>query len=192
MQGETRDWRTVKTRQSFKGSEQSDSIIGSETSKNKLSGLDGYDLLTGGKASDRLSGGAHADVLNGNAGKDRILGGTGDDWINGGRGADSIKGGAGQNKFIYTSIDDSPSRLKSDTITKANFDGQDKIDVSGIIGDSSQFSFIGKKDFSGSGAEFRLDGDFLVGDLDGDGNGDFYLGFKKTDLASLSQSDFVI
>lgn len=192
MKGENRDWRTAKTRQSFKGSEQSDSIIGSEASKNKLNGLNGYDLLTGGKASDRLSGGAHADVLNGNAGKDLILGGPGGDWINGGRGADSIKGGAGQNKFIYTSIDDSPSRRKSDTITKANFEDQDKIDLSRITGDSSQLSFIGKKDFTGSGVEFRLDGNFLVGDLDGDGNGDFYLGFKKTDLASLGQSDFVV
>ena len=191
-QGETRDWRSVKTRQSFKGSAQSDSIIGSETSKNKLSGLNGYDLLTGGKASDRLSGGAHADVLSGNAGRDRIFGGTGDDWINGGRGADSIKGGKGQNKFIYTSLDDTPTRRKSDTISKANFNGQDKIDVSRIVEDSSQFSFIGEEGFSGSGAEFRLDGNFLIGDLDGDSNGDFYLEFKKTDLSSLSQSDFII
>jgi hypothetical protein len=178
-------------RQSLTGTSQSDNIRGSATASNLLSGRNGFDLLSGGSNTDELNGGAHADVLIGGAGNDELNGGIGGDWLNGGEGRDLLIGGSGADRYIYESVSDSGLRKSADTISEANFNNQDKIAVSRLLNEGSRFQFINDQGFTGKAGEFRLDGNSLTGDLDGDQQGDFSIRFRKSTLSFLGSEDFI-
>jgi hypothetical protein len=80
-------------------------------------------------------------------------------------------------------------------------DGLDFIDLSGIdanqntVGDDA-FTIIGGQDFSGQAGELQItNGTTIRGDVDGDGNADFYFDFRDgfyTNSVVLTEGDFVL
>jgi len=144
------------------GSEFNDTISGNNAD-NRLSGWTGDDVVNGGggddliygdhsisevgenpvtynyddptvftPGNDTLNGGSGEDLIYGNGGDDTIDGGAGADTIVGGLGADFIVGGAGADTFVYTSAAESSS-TPFDTLSAANFNGQDIIDLTTAV-----------------------------------------------------------
>lgn len=120
----------------------------------------GADSLDGGSGRDSLYGGADADVLLGGDGDDLLLGGDGNDVLRGDGGRDTLNGGTGLDRFVYTTIAQSPAGALRDVI--AGFDGVggttagERIDLSGIdarpmIAGNQAFVFIGTAAFSAAG-----------------------------------------
>ncbi len=182
-----------------------DVIYGDEGNDNIYSGLgadqsyggNGHDLLNGDVGNDRLYGEAGRDTLYGGQGDDTLSGGTGDDNLVGGAGRDSLFGGSGTDRFIFNSVDDSPTFL-GDTINDFQ-KGYDKINLSAIdskawmAGDQS-FSFVGGGPLAGAGGSlqaFKYNGGTVVnGDVDGNGIADFQV--FVAGVTSLTASDFIL
>ena len=133
-------------------------------------------VLTG---ISRIEGGLGADTLIGSAGSDVISGGSGKDLLTGGLGADT---------FVFAAASAS-LKATSDVITDFTT-GVDHIDLSLIdantllTGDQA-FAFVGHALFTHTAGELRLVGAGagfaqLLGDLNGDGIGDFALRFALT------------
>jgi Ca2+-binding RTX toxin-like protein len=156
-----------------------------------LNGLGGNDTLNGGVGNDSLSGGDGNDTLIGSSGDDTLDGGAGNDTLLGGQGKDTLTGGAGIDTFKFQALNELRGPNDSyfaaysgsnDQIT--DFAANDIIDLSGIDANSNQagnqaFIFIGNGLFSGLEGELRIDASFggtgLSGDIDGDGQADFYI-----------------
>ncbi|MEE3099610.1 MAG: calcium-binding protein, partial [Pseudomonadota bacterium] len=94
---------------------------------NGLGGDDGVDAteLLCSDVSVVADGGAGNDVLTGGGADDALTGGTGDDRLDGGLGDDLLTGGAGADVFVFSAGDD--------TVTDFA-DGEDLIDMSGLLG----------------------------------------------------------
>jgi Ca2+-binding RTX toxin-like protein len=138
-------------------------------------------------------------VIGGRA-DDSIIGGAKGDYLVGGQGADVLTGGGGRDFFAYTATADS-TFAKSDTIT--DFTKLDKIDLTQIDADgnaangNSAFTFIGSGNFTGKAGELRafeaVAGKwFVVGDTDGDGNGDIVIQVTVIDNQPIVASDFFL
>lgn len=128
------------------------------------------DAFTGGAFDDRISGNRGGDALAGGAGDDNLRGDNGDDTLAGGDGADLLFGGAGNDRLFGGEGDDTfVLGLKDvgDRDRVRDFAAGDRIDLSAF-----DASFIGGDDFSGEGAEVRLEGNVLTADVDGDGAAD--------------------
>ena len=152
----------------------------------KLDGGDGNDTILGGQGNDTAAGGAGDDILRGEDdndslaggdGADGLNGGNGNDRLNGGTGDDSLTGGDGKDIFAF----DDGSGTDSILDFRRN---QDKFDLSDIDANTNAagdqgFAWIGAGAFTGVAGQLRSyqEGGFnyLAGDVDGDGVGDFLI-----------------
>jgi serralysin len=104
----------------------------------------GTDRVTG---FEIVQSGSGSDTIIGNAGFNLLYGNDGDDVLIGGGGKDELFGGGGSDVFTYKSVADSGLIVtKRDVLS--DFEGSDKIDLSGIdamSGGTSNdaFTFIG-------------------------------------------------
>ncbi len=110
-----------------------------EVGENPLSYQYDNPLLMFDAGNDTLSGGGGDDAIYGNGGDDFLDGGAGDDTLVGGAGADTLVGGGGDDQFVYLSGADS-SGVSFDTISGANFNSHDVIDVPVAVTSYSTFA----------------------------------------------------
>ncbi|MCB1444886.1 MAG: hypothetical protein KDJ87_03535 [Rhizobiaceae bacterium] len=156
--------------------------------------------IVGSNFADTIQGDAAGNALSGNKGKDILIGDAGNDRLIGGAGADDLTGGADADRFVYLSVKDSTVKQKGqDIIHDFNRAEKDKIDLSAIDANSKashdqDFSFIGKKDFSGKAGQLRFektdDGSYVYGDVNGDRKADFAIHFD--DALSFKGADFML
>lgn len=152
-------------------------------------GQAGDDTIDGAQGADVLHGGAGDDVLYGGRGKTHLYGGLGDDQLLGdghrnnywaGKGADGVFLEVGSKDVVhYNSVDGSCDAFGIDFMTPFQT-GEDILDLNKIDADTNTpeddtFKFIGEHEFSGKAGELRREGDFLYGDVNGDGAADFIL-----------------
>jgi VCBS repeat-containing protein len=105
-----------------------------------IRGGSGRDIIFGDNGSGGSAGGN--DLIEGGRGNDLLFGEGGNDTLGGGRGLDIMDGGAGNDVFAFTNREDS-NGWDADLIR--NFvKGQDKIDLTGALGDQA-FKFCGTK-----------------------------------------------
>lgn len=176
IRGQVFDARTDGIR--LRGTDGGDDYVGSRY-RDKIKGGDGGDGLQGGGGRDLLDGGGGGDALLGGGGNDRLLGGSGSDSLRGGSGDDILFSGSGRDTV---SGDGGADVFVSFTRREANKDqitdfrsGVDRFDFSRFMDGAD---FIGNDDFTGGGgAELRYtrNNGRLSGDLDGDGDADFFV-----------------
>ena len=131
-----------------------------------------------------LIGSAFNDTLTGSAVANTLIGG---------RGADMLSGGAGADTFVFKSIQDTPMG-GGDHILDFSSSEHDRIDFSQIDANTrttgnDAFTFIGGAAFSHTPGELHFTGNWLAGDLDGDGTEDFQI---HVNAAVLHASDFIL
>jgi Ca2+-binding RTX toxin-like protein len=144
------------------------------------------DLMYGFGGNDTLNGGRERDLLFGGFGDDLLIGGTDKDVLVADAGKDRLRGGTGADAFHFLDrlADASPSAVfqQRDTVLDFSLKDKDHLDLSGMDAndneaDEQSFSFIGKRDFSGTAGELRFEmkknDTFVYGDTDGDGDANF-------------------
>ncbi|MDP2902536.1 MAG: calcium-binding protein [Methylovulum sp.] len=129
-----------------------------------LNGTNAGEKLTGGAGNDTLSGLSGNDTLIGGDSHDVLFGGDGNDILDGGLGADTLAGGGGADTFRFTKPDDF-SLNGGDSIN--DFGGGDQIAVA-----FQGASYIGDAPFSGVPGQYRVSGDNVAFDFDGDKTSD--------------------
>ena len=164
------------------GDRGSDTLFG-QNAADRLIGGGEKDILWGRGGNDLLQGGAGADRLFGQAGADDLQGGDGNDRLQGGAGQDLLAGGSGADLFIFDDGEFAGTGYASaDRIADFSAAAGDRIDLRAVdastAGSGDQaFAFIGRAAFSGTAGELRYLTNganmLLVGDVDGDGAGDF-------------------
>jgi serralysin len=97
------------------------------------SGFD--DQLVGDSLNNVLTGGGGDDILRGNDGKDELIGGLGADSLNGGVGKDRLTGGLGADLYVWGAV--ALLIANADAITDYTFAEGDKIDLQGLVPDTS-------------------------------------------------------
>lgn len=161
-----------------------DRLVGS-TGADHLLGAGGGDTIAGGLGADTLLGGNGGDSLLGGWGADLLSGGLGADTLAGGEGRDVLRGGLGADTFVFrTAAEANGDRILDLAPT-------DRIDLSALdanparVGDQA-FRFLGNAGFTHHAGELATHGDWLAGDLDGDGVADFRLRIDGHDDLSLA------
>ena len=84
--------------------------------------VSGFEIVQSGSGSDTIIGNAGFNIIYGNAGDDIIIGGGG---------KDELYGGAGSDIFTYKTVAESGLTVTSRDVL-FDFEGSDKIDLSGI------------------------------------------------------------
>ncbi|TMM49360.1 calcium-binding protein [Sulfitobacter sabulilitoris] len=178
---------------------------------NRLFGNDGNDWISGGAAGDGIAGGAGNDSLYGGAGNDAIYlglgddvagggagndlivggagsnliyGGAGDDTVHAGAGRDVITGGPGADVFVFASAAQAGVGAGRDVITDFTA-GIDKIDLSAL-----NLTFVGTAEFSGTNQELGCVANYVIGDIDADGQNDFAI--ELWGGVTLTEDDFIL
>jgi Ca2+-binding RTX toxin-like protein len=121
---------------------------------------------------ESIQGGSGADVLGGDANSNELKGGDGSDILHGGAGYDNLYGESGADRFEFRTLDEAGVN-DYDTIFDFDRTQGDTIDLSAIdantIVDGNQaFTFIGSDIFNGQAGQLRTDGEFVLGDVNGD------------------------
>jgi len=182
---------------------QSDDVLSGDGDDDLIHGAGGNDVVSGGAGRDELwgdlgddtlKGGTGRDKLYGNEGNDLLIGGSRNDVLNGGPGQDILNGGPGDDEFVFASITDSlvgapdliiDFKRGRDAINLAAIDANTTVD-----GDQA-FVYIGRKAFSNTAGELRLNaGGTLIGDVDGNGQADFAIALLHG--ARLTSGDFIL
>lgn len=144
----------------------------------RLIGNAGMDLLDGGADDDTLLGGSGADTLRGgtgndslvgDTGNDQLFGGTGNDVLVAGLGFDSLNGGSGADTLVGSYLQDTLTGGSGNDLFQlleesqnfsffrsqfvvTDFSAGDRLDLSAFkASDGSNLSFLGERNFSGSG-----------------------------------------
>ena len=135
--------------------------------------------LSGNEFANRIIGNDGANNILGGGGRDRLEGGGNNDRLIGGALSDDLYGGSGADHFKYLSLDDSSPRTGADIIFDFNPLEGDRIDLSAIDADGNPangdqpFTFYeGGGPLHGIVGELRYTGDYLEGDVNGDGMAD--------------------
>ena len=135
--------------------------------------------LSGNEFANRIIGNDGANNILGGGGRDRLEGGGNNDRLIGGALSDDLYGGTGADHFKYLSLDDSSPRTGADIIFDFNPLEGDRIDLSAIDADGNAangdqpFTFYdGVGPLHGIVGELRYTGDYLEGDVNGDGTAD--------------------
>lgn len=190
----------IKGFEKVEGSTGDDVITGND-GDNELFSRRGDDKVFGLDGDDFLSGNEGADILSGGDGDDFLTGSNGIDVLNGGLGYDIMNGGNGPDRFVFTSIDDSPTSVNADLISDfspgqgVRWDTVDLRQIDAIEGGADDaFNYIGEASFSGAAGELRIkvieDLSLLRADTDGDGKADFTVAFTAS--PPLSVTDFFL
>lgn len=165
-----------------------DRILGS-SGADTLIGARGADTISGGLGADNLLGGNGGDRLAGGWGADHLSGGLGADTLTGGEGRDLLRGGLGADTFDFRTA----AEANGDHIV--DLAATDRLDLSALdanparAGDQA-FRFLGDSHFTHHAGELATHGDWLSGDLDGDGTADFRLRIDGHD--DLSQNNLIL
>ncbi|AZF53588.1 Secreted alkaline metalloproteinase [Pseudomonas sp. R4-34-07] len=115
----------------------------------------------------------------GGSGKDVLIGNDADNRLTGGAGADHMRGGAGSDTFIYQHASDSTLYAPDQLMDFVS--GQDSIDISPLLRRHGLGSLIFVSQFTGRAGEVgvgydpQTDESWVVLDLTGNGEIDFYL-----------------
>ncbi len=115
----------------------------------------------------------------GGSGNDVLIGNAADNRLKGGGGVDRLYGGAGRDTFVYDTATD--STLRSPDVLTDFVTGQDKIDISGLLRKHGlhDLTFVnrlsGRPGEAGLGYNPQNNESWLVLDLTGNGEIDFYL-----------------
>lgn len=112
----------------FSGYSQNQRINLNDGSFSDVGGLKGNVSIADGVTIENAIGGSGNDVIVGNVADNVIKGGAGDDVIYGGGGQDQLWGGSGNDIFVFSSLNDSPTK-SPDKIWDFE-SGKDKIDLS--------------------------------------------------------------
>ena len=162
-------------------------------------GGSGNDFIISNDIKGDLEGGLGDDELWGGAGADLLQGGAGDDLLYGQEGKDRMIGGIGADLFWFeTARDSGRTKANADVIVDFISRQNDKIYLADIDpvpgGVDNDFTFIGRRAFTGDGAEIRFtvaNGDTTVfADVNGDRKVDFAIVLEG--VTNLSANDFVL
>jgi len=134
-----------------------------------------------------FNGGKRKDAFTGNLLANSIKGKQGNDLLQGGLGADLLIGGKGNDRYAYTSADESTASQrdtvrfgKGDRFVFSSFDGDTAIEG------QQKLSFIGQSNFSGVAGELRATRSVLEADLNGDSIAEFAINLRGNTLISSS------
>jgi hypothetical protein len=123
-----------------------------------------------------------SEIVTGSRSDDVLRGSDGNDVLSGGKGKDKLFGGAGADRFVFHSIKDSVRGGETRDVIADFESGIDKIDLREIDANTNNarnqaFDWVNAKNldaaFTGKAGELRFSNDKLMGDVDGDGQGDF-------------------
>jgi Ca2+-binding RTX toxin-like protein len=126
---------------------------------------------------------------------DRLLGSAGANQITGGKGFDVLTGRAGADAFVYNNPTEAPiDQSAADVITDFNRAQGDRINLSGMDADvnltgNQAFRFI-NTGFTGHAGELRFEAGSVIGDVTGDGAGDFRI--MVGTVTTLQAIDFIL
>lgn len=124
----------------FSGYSQNQRISLNEGSFSDVGGLKGNVSIATGVTIENAIGGSGDDVIVGNTAGNIIKGGAGNDVIYGGGGQDQLWGGSGNDIFVFSGLNDSPTK-SPDTIWDFE-SGKDKIDLSFFNNGYKGYDFI--------------------------------------------------
>ena len=165
------------------GSQFQDEIFG-DNAANRLYGLGEIDAIEGDSGNDYIDGGDASDKLYGQDGDDTLIGGSGQDRLFGGGGADI---------FLFRSATDSalsaPDEIVEFTTAHGDKINLAQIDANTTITGDQAFTFIGGGAFTNAAGELHYVGQFLEGDVDGNGSADFRI---QLNVGSLANTDFIL
>ena len=185
-----------------------ENILNGGAGNDTLHALGNGAALDGSFGADRLIGGAGNDLLNGGYGLegDTLLGGAGNDTLTGAYGRDSETGGLGADWFVLNAYYETGiTPTTRDRITDFKSAEGDKIDLTAVdanttalaTGDQA-FDYISHALFHHVAGELRSyslnragtahDVTIVVGDINGDGVGDFTV--ELAGLVNLHDADF--
>lgn len=178
----------------FSGYSQNQRINLNEGSFSDVGGLKGNVSIAAGVTIENAIGGLGNDVIVGNDADNVIRGGDGDDVIYGGGGQDHLWGGSGNDIFVFSDLNDSPTK-SPDKIWDFE-SGKDKIDLSFFNHGDKGADFIQFVDhFSGQAGEAQLSYDAqsnlseLALNIGGNANPDFLVHIVgQADVAT----DFIV
>lgn len=143
-----------------------------QTSANSFETLLRIENVTGTGANDNIFGKGNANVLTG------------------GEGFDELAGRGGADTFVWRSVAEAPlANDNFDLIDDFSAAQRDKIDLRGMdananVAKDQAFRYINTADFSGKAGELHFQGQFLSGDVDGDGLADFRIGLENVTTLS--------
>lgn len=126
---------------------------------------------------------------------DDLIGTNAANKLTGGFGFDVLEGRGGADQFIFKSAADARiSATSADIIFDFNRAQNDKVILQAIdanvqVAGNQAFSFI-TTDFTRNSGELRFDGDFVMGDLNGDGRADFRI--LMNEVSTMQASDFIL
>ncbi len=141
---------------------------------------DGDDVLLGGKGGDTLKGDDGDDMLKGENGRDKLHGGDGNDMLRGNEKADRLRGGAGTDKLVGGDGDDKFVFKTGDEIDIVkDWETGDIVDLRGLAS-VTDWTDLTDNHMSRDGKHVVIDGE----------NGDLLI-LKKTDIATLVETDFL-
>ncbi|WP_375285989.1 M10 family metallopeptidase C-terminal domain-containing protein [Sphingomonas sp.] len=150
--------------------------IAGNAGNNVLEGLGGDDLLVGQDGDDQLFGGDGADIMSGNAGLDILTGG---------RGADVFQFGTSLIGVAQSAADRVADFSQRDS---------DRIDLTNVVANGGDLSFVGAARFSGTAGEVRFTrnaGQTVISiDMDGDKVADAFI--RLDGVFALRANDFVL
>lgn len=146
-----------------------------------------------GVTLENAIGGRGDDILVGNDVANNLVGGAGNDVLWGGLGADLLVGGEGDDTFIFTSIIESTASQLDKVLDFTS--GQDKIDLSGMLGFGEggvNLAFVDS--FTNAVGQIILSFDEMINtsDLTVDFTGDSQADFALQIIGQAFASDLVV
>lgn len=164
-----------------------------QTGASRFETLTSIENAVGSENADAIGGTDGRNTLAGLGGNDELFGFGGKDVLFGGQGSDLLVGGTDADRFVFEKASDSLS-ASADEIADFNRAEGDIIDLSAIDavagGGNQAFTFIGTALFNGTAGQLRSAGNFITGDINGDGFSDFFV--KIDNQASMQASDFIL
>ncbi|CAN5451538.1 hypothetical protein BH10PSE7_BH10PSE7_08110 [soil metagenome] len=149
--------------------------------------------LLGGTAAINGIGNAKANTITGNNGANTLNGAAGNDILIGGLGIDILTGGAGNDRFAFSAKAHSLVGAKADVITDFDDNGNDRIDLSDLLGptltwrDSQAFNGVGQ-------VRAVTSGDDVLVSVNSGGSlaADMSIRLTGTTIDSMSAADFIL
>jgi Ca2+-binding RTX toxin-like protein len=148
---------------------------------------------TGNSLANVMAGNDGANILDGKAGNDVIVGAAGADILIGDAGRDILSGGLHNDIFRYLKTSHSAGNL-ADVITDFDQAGNDRIDLSALIGPTLQYIHNAKFTKAGQVRINDVSGADIVVEVNtsGTSGAELSIWLTKTALGSMSAADFIL